>query len=91
MNVREVVQAAIAYVQVIFEKEEISNLGLEEVVFDSGSGEWIVTVGFSRPWDYPKNTVMAAFGNASLQPNRVYKVLRVRDSDGEVLSVKNRA
>ena len=91
MNVREVVQAAITYVKDIFESEGISNLGLEEVVFDSAAVEWVVTVGFSRPWDYPKNNMMAAIANVSMQPNRVYKVLRVRDSDGEILSVKNRA
>lgn len=91
MNVREVVQAGMAYVKDVFESEGISNLGLEEVTFDSAASEWIVTVGFSRPWDYPKNSALSAITNASMQPSRSYKVLRVRDSDGEVLSVKNRA
>lgn len=90
MNVKEVVHKAIAYVSELFAQEEISNLGLEEIVFDSAASEWIVSVGFSRPWDYPKNSAFAAIANVSSLPNRVYKVLRVRDSDGEILSIKNR-
>lgn len=91
VNVKEAVQSAIRHVAAIFADEEISNVGLEEVEFDSVAEEWIVTVGFSRPWDYPKGGTLAAISSLSAPPRRVYKVLRVRDQDGEVMSVKVRA
>lgn len=91
MNVKEAVQRAMAYVGDVFEKEGITNLGLEEIVFDSAAGEWVITIGFSRPWDYPKVSGIAVLANANTQPNRTYKVLRVDDEDGEVLSIRSRA
>ncbi len=51
MNVSDAVQTAISDTKKLFESESLSNLGLEEVAFDDSSQEWIVTVGFSRPWD----------------------------------------
>ena len=84
MNVKDVVTVAVNYVRDLFEHEEISNFGLEEIEFDDQAGEWIVTVGFSRPWDYPQN--LAALAGA---PKRSYKTIRVNDI-GEVVAVKNR-
>ena len=51
MDVKDAVNAAKTYVAQLFADEGLSNLGLEEVEFDDGSGAWRVTVGFSRPWD----------------------------------------
>lgn len=87
MNVKDIVHKAVLHVADLFEGEGVTNVGLEEVTFDEGADEWLVTVGFSRPWDYPK-PIIAGFG--SIHPNRVYKILRIRNSTGEVLSVKNR-
>lgn len=88
MNVKEIAQKAVLHVADLFESEGITNIGLEEVTFDESADEWLVTVGFSRPWDYPK-PIIAGLGS-SLHPNRVYKILRIRSTTGEVLSVKNR-
>ncbi len=58
MQIKDVVTVTVAvnYVSELFEHEKISNLGLEEIEFDDRAGEWLVTVGFSRPWDYPQNS-----------------------------------
>jgi hypothetical protein len=91
MNVKEVVQRSIAYVADLFAQDGITNLGLEEVVYDTAAQEWIITVGFSRPWDYPKHSSMVnALVNTNMQPQRVYKILRMRDEGGDIVSVKNR-
>lgn len=95
MKVKEAVQTAVNDVQDLFQGERITNLGLEEVDYDDSSEEWIVTVGFSRPWDYSDVGVNAGALAAVLtprtsQPNRSFKVVRVKDSDGRVVSVKNR-
>ena len=87
MDVKTVVRTAKNYVTDLFADEEITNVGLEEVKFDEGQGRWIVTVGFSRPWDQ-RNALTAALGEG--RPGRSYKVLQIADTDGHVLSLKDR-
>ena len=74
LNVKEAVKLAISHVGDLFEHEKISNLGLEEIEYDIDRSEWIVTVGFSRPWDYPKNTLAALAGEVG-KPKRSYKIV----------------
>lgn len=74
----------------LFKAEEVSNVGLEEVEFDPDYGQWLITVGFSRPWDYPTNAIAVMSGGEGGRPKRSYKVLTIRDDDGSVLSIKNR-
>ena len=62
-------------------------VGLEEVVFDDESDQWLITIGFSRPWDRPK-TQSAALREDPLK--RSYKVVRINDADGSVISLKDR-
>ena len=90
MNVKDAVKSGMSYIKDLFEQENISNLGLEEVTFEPGNKVWVVTVGFSRAWDYPKPNVLTMVSNVNLAPNRVYKVLRIDDESGEVMSVTNR-
>jgi hypothetical protein len=86
MDVREAVAAAKKNLGEIFSEEAISNLGLEEVEFDEPSRAWSVTLGFSRPWDLVKGVVAVM---SSLQ-RREYKVVRIADDTGKLLSIKNR-
>ena len=65
----------------------MADLGLEEVVFEEVSGDWKVTVGFSRRWNQLSGL------SAALAPgvrNRSYKVIRIRDRDGHVISLTDR-
>lgn len=89
LSVKEVVSKAIGHVQELFAHENISHLGLEEIDYDSDNRVWIVTVGFSRPWDFPKAGNLALLVNQDVQPHRSFKIIRISDTDGEVLSVKN--
>ena len=86
MEAKEAVRAAKAHIADLFADEAIENVGLEEVVFCDGdpSGEWRVTVGFSRLWNH-KNPLIAALGDRRL--GRSYKVVRVSDGDGRIASV----
>jgi hypothetical protein len=87
MEVKEAVALAKRYVRDVFSDEELSNIGLEEIVYDDASNTWDVTVGFSRPWDSK-----SPFASALLGPSlpRSYKVVRISDTDGKMLSVRNR-
>jgi len=89
MDVKEAVRKAKEYTKDLFAEEKAENIGLEEVEYDEVTANWIVTVGFSRPWDKPAG----ALGNLAQQlsiPTRSYKVVRIADQTGDVLSVKNR-
>jgi hypothetical protein len=87
IDVKEAVRIAIQYVSDLFEPEKISNLGLEEVVFDESTKAWDVTVGFSRPWNYFSG-LAGAFQPTDAR--RQYKVVRVNADSGNVISVKIR-
>ncbi len=87
MDVKEVVKLAKKYVLDLFAEENITNLGLEEVDFYDNDQEWTVTLGFSRPWVKPGNTLPPR-GQSNL-PRRSYKIVRI-DANGTVKGVKNR-
>ncbi len=87
MDVKEAVGTAKTYVADLFADEAITYVGLEEIIFDEPSGDWKVTIGFSRPWNQ-LNAVVTA-----LSPDRhgrAYKVVRIRDRDGSVVSLTDR-
>ena len=87
MDVNEAVRLAKAYVADLFEAEQITDVGLEEIVFDEKSYSWNVTIGFSRPWDQ-KGPLVAAL--TERRPARSYKVVRINDQSHEVQSVTDR-
>ena len=84
MEVRQVVRMAKRYVADLFEDEQITDVGLEEVVFDALSNSWKVTIGFSRPWDI-KSPLATRLTNRDTA--RSYKVLRIDDGSGHVESL----
>lgn len=89
MDVKEAVERAKVHIQDLFSSEGIYNVGLEEVEFDDMSKRWSVTIGFSRPWDEPANT-LASIARHMSYPNRSYKIVQIDDMSGQVQSVKNR-
>jgi uncharacterized protein YdeI (YjbR/CyaY-like superfamily) len=88
MDVKDAVKRAKSYVAELFAEEGLTNLGLEEIEHDDQAGTWNVTLGFSRPWNTARNALTALTGDAAAR--RTYRIVRVRDTDGEVLSVKRR-
>jgi hypothetical protein len=89
MDVKEVVRIAVEYVADVFSADEPTNLGLEEVIFDDSNDCWNVTVGFSRPWDYEKRTVLSDL-TSSGGPKRHYKIVQVSNQDGKVNAIRIR-
>jgi hypothetical protein len=96
MEVKEAVVRAKDYVREVFADESISNLGLDEVVYDDFSNTWDITIGFSRPWSAPHSVSSygAAFSkliqDISVQPlKRSFKIVKIDDT-GKILSLKNR-
>jgi hypothetical protein len=88
MDVKQAVAHAKRHIADLFADEGIKNLGLEEVDFDPSKSMWRVTIGFSRPWDEPRNA-LAAIAGQTMYWRRTYKVVHLQDDDGKVLSVKS--
>lgn len=94
IDVKQAVRIALEYVREIFDSDKLSHLGLEEV--ERLGGTWLVTVGFSRPWDYPRHDALsslhplAQLRDPDKRPDRDYKLVRIDAETGEVESVKNR-
>lgn len=86
MEVNEAVAKARDFVKEVFEGEKISNLGLDEVEYDEKTDTWMVTIGFSRPWDFPSGA-LAAFSQ-TVTPKRSYKQVIIKGD--KVVSVRNR-
>ena len=84
MDVKQAVKIAKTKIADLFADEEIEDIGLEAVEFDDSVGVWIVTIGFSRPWDQ-KNTLTAALGEG--RPGRSYKILQIADTDGRMVAL----
>ena len=89
MDVKEAAKLAKDYVADLFEEEGIGNVGLEEIESKRGPDDrlWVVTVGFSRPWDQG-GLATITLGQRGLR--RSYKVLSINDKTGDVESVKDR-
>jgi hypothetical protein len=89
MDVKAAVVVAKQYINELFAEEGIKNLGLEEVEFDENEQAWQVTIGFLRPWDAPPSPLATLAGQNS-HGRRAYKVIRIANADGRVLSVRGR-
>ena len=88
MDVRNAVKKAIEYVVEIFQAEKPENIGLEEVFLNEDENVWQITVGFSRPWDHPAQTVLVTL--QALNPKRQYKVIKINNETEKVESIKIR-
>ena len=83
MDAKEAVKAAKQYVTDLFADEGIVELGLEELDMDQGR-YWKITIGFSRPWSVSIPSVLGG------QTGSSYKIVRIDDVNGRILSVKDR-
>lgn len=88
MEAHDVIKRAKAWVTDIYAEEGIQNLGLEEIDYDEDERAWNVTLGFSRPWNTARNAITAITGEPVAR--RTYKIVKLSDSDGRVLSLHNR-
>jgi len=104
MDVKEAVASAKAYVNELFKDQIYSDPLLEEVEFDDDSHTWRITVGFLRLPEIPRETIgLGALPGPSqnisglgLAPapfamsRRAYKVVRINDAAGRIISVRDR-
>jgi len=97
MDVKQVVAEAKNYVKSLYEDEQISNIGLEELEYDDSSKVWSVTIGFSRPWHFHKevgslqigSTLRGLMEHSGKPLERSYKVVRI-SNNGDIISLRDR-
>ena len=90
MDAKEAIRRAKIYVADMFSDENIANIGLEEVRRDEGRN-WLITIGFSRvPLSQLNTQALANFIGHVRDLPRVYKIVTMDDSDGELVSITNR-
>lgn len=87
MDVQEAVRLAKDYVRSVYADEQITNVGLEEIKLDGGTGVWRITIGFSRPWDAQRGF---AASQLRAPPIRSLKVVNIDDGSGNVVSMAAR-
>ena len=87
MDVKAAVDHAKNQIQLLFGDEGIKNLGLEEVAHDENQAVWRVTIGFSRPWDEPRNA-LAAIAGQNMYWRRTYKIVTIDENTSNVISIK---
>ncbi len=83
----EAVRSAKQVIKEVFADERIGQIRLEEIDFDADRDEWLITVGFAH-----RATKRLEFP-AEVQPDwtkRSYKVVRLKDEDGEFVGMRDR-
>ena len=96
MDVKEAVRLAKKHIIELFEDDDISHVGLEEVEFDELFSVWKITIGFHRPTGLlsPLEAVTSGLSSGfskGTSVRRAYKIVNIKDRTGKVLSVKHRA
>jgi len=88
VDVKTAVGSAKQWLTNVMQEEGVANVGLEEVEFDDEHGVWLITLGFSRPWNSVKNAFTAISGEPA--PRRAYRVIAVKEPNGEIVSMTRR-
>lgn len=85
----EAVEVAKGFAVDLYSEEEARNIGVEAIAKSEDGDRWLITLGFSRPWDLAERRTRNLFTNEQeIVPTRVYKTFEVDSCSGEVLSVK---
>ena len=93
IDVKRAVRTAMAYVNDLFEQENVADIALEEVEHGA-DGDWYITIGLTRPVSVSRNlpssslaSVMQEMRNPRVE--REYKIIHVNKA-GEPVSMKIR-
>jgi hypothetical protein len=89
MDALEAIATAKKYLSEVFQEEQITAVTLEETEYLGD--RWMVTLGFSRPWNTPRTRAQEVLENlgAASPLRRSQKTITVMD-DGTVISMKDR-
>ncbi len=93
MQPKEAISKAKGIVAEMFVDDSPVHIALEEIEFDDSRDEWKITIGFERQWGTARKMAssLEAAGIAlpALGGQRVYKIVRLANDDGHLVSIKN--
>jgi hypothetical protein len=94
MDVKDAVRLAKAYIRDVLADEKIVDVGLEETDFEESSGQWLITIGFRRPFERKgqkgsSGTLAALLRSGGSYENRWYKTVRIDVESGKVVSMRD--
>ena len=85
LEIKHAVRIAKDWLADLYSEEGIAEIGLEEVRIEDRN--WEITLGFVRP---VANKLLSALQGGSNPAGRLYKVLRVSDTEKKVIEMRNR-
>lgn len=89
MDALEAIATAKKYLSEVFQEEQITAVTLEET--ENLGDRWIVTLGFSRPWNTPRTRAQEVLENlGAATPLRRSEKSITMINDGTVISMKDR-
>lgn len=94
MDVKDAVRLAKAYIRDVLAEEKIVDVGLEETEFEESSSQWLITIGFRRPFERTGqraggNALAALMRSGGSYENRWYKTVRIDVKSGKVVSMRD--
>ncbi|MGJ5220155.1 hypothetical protein ACQR16_32720 [Bradyrhizobium oligotrophicum] len=89
-DIKQVVGRAKNWLSDVLADEHPTNIGLDEIEFDSQAGQWRITLGFSRPWNTSTSNALTTITGLQAA-KRAYRVLTLDGKTGEVISMKRRS
>ena len=91
MDRLEAVKTAKQYIADLYESEGITKPRLEELNRDRINGHWLITVGFAyREGGNERSGTLTPGLARAVYGDRVYKLVRVNEGNGEVVGMTDR-
>ena len=90
-DIKQVVGRAKHWLSDVLADEHPTNIGLDEIEFDSLAGQWKITLGFSRPWNTSTSNALTAIAGLQAASKRAYRIITLDGKTGEVISMKRRS
>lgn len=92
MDVKQAVRKAVEYIADIYADADIKHVDVEEIAFDEAADTWNITIGFFRHWEQPMRGAMELMARLEQRQwkKRTFKVVRLNDHDGRVVSMTHR-
>ena len=97
IDIKEAIRRAKTQVAELLEGEPYQALALEEVKYDDRRNEWLITLGWQRPWDVEKQshgsslsaTISGIIPTTTTRQLRTFKKIRMDGKTGAFISMED--
>lgn len=92
LTAQQAIDKAKEYFKQFYAGENITNVLLEELDFDSSRKTWVVTIGFDvgrKMIRQPSMNALAMLGHEEISPIREARRFIIQDSNGDLVRMEN--